>query len=89
MDAVAEDRVARNNRLRWHCRRALLELDLIFTRFWERRGALLDVETEDALRTLLAMEDHDLWALISGKVTDSESSPAREALIAELRRVDE
>jgi hypothetical protein len=41
-----EERKARINRLKWHCRRALLELDLVFDRFWERYEDSLDAQGE-------------------------------------------
>jgi antitoxin CptB len=65
-----EDRRARINRLKWHCRRALLELDLVFQRFWARvdsKETEFDTQAEAVLTRLLEMEDHDLWALVSGK----------------------
>ena len=62
-----DDRGARLRRLRWHCRRALLELDLIFQRYWQRVGDDVDAESEAALERLLAMEEHDLWELVSGR----------------------
>ena len=59
-------------RVRWQCRRALLELDLVFTRFLERHfDRLTDGQLAD-LDDLLLVEDHDLWAMINGSkpVTD-------------------
>ena len=64
MDA---DRGARLRRLRWHCRRALLELDLVFQRYWDRVGDAVDAQSEAALEQLVAMEDHDLWDLVCGR----------------------
>ncbi|MCK6387511.1 FAD assembly factor SdhE [Zoogloea sp.] len=53
-------------RVRWQCRRALLELDLVFTRFLERHfDHLTDGQLAD-LDDLLLVEDHDLWAMING-----------------------
>jgi antitoxin CptB len=53
-------------RVRWHCRRALLELDLVFTRFLEQHfDQLTDVQLAD-LEDLLLTEDHDLWAMVNG-----------------------
>lgn len=53
-------------RVRWQCRRALLELDLVFTRFLERHfDRLTDGQLAD-LDDLLVVEDHDLWAMING-----------------------
>lgn len=71
---MPEDRHIRLGRLRWHCRRALLELDLLFERFWQRHGDTIDMQDEAALKQLLALEDHDLWALVSGaqKIDDPQ-----------------
>ena len=63
----------RQRRLRWRSRRALLELDLYFERFWQRQQERsLDEASLAALETLLAMEDHELWALISGRETTAD-----------------
>jgi Uncharacterized conserved protein len=69
-----EERGARLRRLRWHCRRALLELDLMFQRYWRRTGDDVDAATEAALERLVAMEDHDLWDLVSGRREDGRSA---------------
>ena len=82
---VNEQRKARINRLKWHCRRALLELDLIFERFWERHEEDLDRQGEAALTRLLELEDHDLWALLGGK--EITSDPQLADMIKQLREV--
>jgi antitoxin CptB len=53
-------------RIRWQCRRALLELDLVFTRFLERHFDRLSEDQLADLDDLLLCEDHDLWALVNG-----------------------
>ena len=55
-------------RLKWHSRRALLELDILLERFWQRRGENLDPQQALVLEELLALEDHDLWDMICGRV---------------------
>ena len=80
---VDEERGARIGRLKWHCRRALLELDLVFQRFWERHGDDLDAQGEAALARLLELEDHDLWALLSGKEVTDDPQPT--GMIVRLR----
>ena len=82
---MEEDREARINRLKWHCRRALLELDLVFDRFWERHERDLDAQGEATLERLLELEDHDLWALVSGR--ESTEDPQLAAMIERLREV--
>ncbi len=54
-------------RLRWHSRRALLELDLLLERFWRRHGDGLDEEQAVLLEELLRQEDHDLWDMLCGR----------------------
>ena len=71
-------------RVRWQCRRALLELDLVFTRFLERHfDRLTDGQLAD-LEDLLLVEDHDLWAMINGSkpVTDDRWKEMVELLRA-------
>ncbi len=53
-------------RVRWLCRRALLELDLVFARFLERHFDHLTNDQLVDLDDLLIVEDHDLWAMING-----------------------
>lgn len=62
-----ETKRARMGRLKWHSRRALLELDIVLQRYWTRQGDDLDDRSEAALARLLALEDHDLWDLVSGR----------------------
>ena len=59
---------AQLGRLKWHSRRALLELDIVLERFWAQHGDALDDRSAVALTRLLAFEDHDLWNLVSGRV---------------------
>jgi antitoxin CptB len=54
-------------RLRWRCRRGLLENDLVLQRFLDRHGERLDQRQLNALNRLLAMPDTDLWDVIAGR----------------------
>ena len=54
-------------RLRWHCRRALLELDIVFARFLATQFDSLNEEELRALQELLAYEDTELWPMVSGR----------------------
>jgi len=82
--AMDDARHARLERLRWHCRRALLELDIVFERFWQREDEL-DEQEEAALEKLLAMEDHDLWYLVSGRTETGD--PQAKSMVERLRRI--
>ncbi len=52
---------ADRNRLRWRCRRGMLELDLILERLLDETWPRLDADQRRAFEALLALEDHDLW----------------------------
>jgi antitoxin CptB len=76
MDAVAQ------NRLKWKCRRGLLELDLVLRDFVERH---LEEKEVSELNALLDLEDDELWAIVSGR---SDRFDARfGGIVARLRAV--
>ncbi|HPB90524.1 MAG: succinate dehydrogenase assembly factor 2 [Rhodocyclales bacterium] len=81
---MTEDRHTRLNRLRWQSRRALLELDLLLERFWLREETLVTEEDEAGLQQLLALDDYDLWALVSG--TEASDSKQLEKMVARIRQ---
>lgn len=53
-------------RMRWRCRRGLLELDLVLERFVEHYAELDDMQCK-VFDELLNMPDTALWDIISGK----------------------
>ena len=54
--------------LRWRAsRHALLELDIVFQRFLDQHFESLSADQFAALEELLALEDHDLWEMVSGR----------------------
>ncbi len=53
-------------RLRWRCRRGLLELDIVLGRFVERYAGL-DERQKELFDELLDLPDTTLWDMISGK----------------------
>ena len=76
MDTLAQ------SRLKWKCRRGLLELDLVLNDFVERHLQEKDLH---ALNDLLDMEDNDLWDIVSGR---SDRFDARHGgIVARLRAV--
>ncbi len=83
-EQLHEMRRVRTERLRWHSRRALLELDLVLQRFWARQPDNLEERQAEDLERLLAMEDHDLWDLLSGR--RQESDPDLQGMVALLRQ---
>ncbi len=67
------------NRLRWHCRRGMLENDLVLERFMEQHGPALEGERLAAFQRLLALSDADLWALICGRTAAEDPAEAEVA----------
>jgi antitoxin CptB len=59
-------------RIRWRCRRGLLELDIVLGRFAERHYAGLDEAQRAAFDALLDMPDNALWDMIAGR---AEAAP--------------
>lgn len=53
-------------------RRGTKEMDLILGRFWDAEGATLDPETLDLYEALLAENDQDLYAWVTGQATPPE-----------------
>jgi antitoxin CptB len=52
------------SRLRWRCRRGLLENDLFIERFFERHAASLTKRQAAALSELMELADNDLLDLM-------------------------
>jgi succinate dehydrogenase flavin-adding protein (antitoxin of CptAB toxin-antitoxin module) len=72
------------NRLRWHCRRGMLENDLILGRFLDAHGAQLDGRRLAAFSALLEYADDELWGVVSGRRECGD--PALEEVVQLLRR---
>jgi antitoxin CptB len=72
------------SRLRWRCRRGMLENDLILTRFLDARGDAITDQEVAALDILLEMSDNELWELLSGREepADAAVTPLLERLKA-------
>ena len=56
-------------RLRWDCRRGMLELDIILARFMEYHFERLTPQEVEVFKGLLAYSDPDLWELIQDRGT--------------------
>ena len=69
-------------RMRWRCRRGLLELDIVLGRFLDLHYGELDEAQRAAFNELLEVPDTLLWDMITGR----ESSPPQDA--AQQRDLD-
>jgi len=56
------------DRIRWHCRRGLLELDIVLARFLQRHLEQLSETERQAFKRLLQCSDNDLWDMVSGRL---------------------
>ena len=65
------------HRLRWKCRRGLLELDLVLERYLSRNAG------DSQLSELLELPDNDLWDIISGR-SDAYDAQLKD-VVARLR----
>jgi antitoxin CptB len=81
---MSEKLRVRSERLRWHSRRALLELDLVLQRFWQKQPEVLGEKQAEILERLLVMEDHDLWELLSGR--QDAGDPVLQDMVVLLRQ---
>ena len=73
-----------HDRLRWRCRRGMLELDLVLSAFLERHLDQLDASEIEALKVLLALPDPDLLDLVMGRA--EPEGAAEHELIALMRK---
>jgi len=75
--------MAELDKIKWHCRRGLLELDLIFERFNQKYLAGLNSEQLDRFKELLAFPDNDLLDLVMGR---AEAPDRRYTHVLQLLR---
>jgi antitoxin CptB len=74
--------MAEFDRIRWRCRRGLLELDLVLKDFLERWFDGLDPDQRQMFDELLDQPDNDLLDLALGR---SEPAPRYRAVVEMLR----
>jgi antitoxin CptB len=70
------------SKLKWRCRRGLLENDLLIERFFQRHEARLTVRQADALSALMELADNDLLDLLLRR-----KDPEGEANTADVREL--
>jgi antitoxin CptB len=78
--AIDDRRLAR---IRWRCRRGMLENDLILHRFLDTCADSLTEDDVANLDALLDMPDNALWDTFAGR--DEPGDPALAAFVARLR----
>ena len=74
------------SKLRWRCRRGLLENDLFIERFFKRYDAVITVNQASAMERLMDLSDNDLLDLLMARKAldqvdaDIDCSDVREVL---------
>ncbi|MFO1192638.1 MAG: succinate dehydrogenase assembly factor 2 [Rhodoferax sp.] len=66
------------SRLRWRCRRGMLENDLFVERFLQRHASTLTVRQAQGLTALMELSDNDLLDLHLGRRSPGQVDPALE-----------
>jgi len=61
------------SRLRWRCRRGLLENDLILARFMDARGQTMSDDEVASLDRLLQLADDELWDVFVGRAEPDDA----------------
>ena len=81
LDAVAL------NRLRWRCRRGLLENDILIERYFARHGSCITQRQADGLSALMDLPDNDLLDLLLARHEPEGAldRPAVREVLADLR----
>ena len=72
-----------NNRIRWACRRGMLELDLFLLPFFDKMYSTLDTKDQNAFVILLREKDPDLLAYLMGHATIE--NPECEGIVEKIR----
>ncbi|MBI2313477.1 MAG: succinate dehydrogenase assembly factor 2 [Betaproteobacteria bacterium] len=72
-------------RIRWRCRRGLLELDLVLMRFLDAHYEGLSEADRRALAELLDYPDVDLWHLVSGRAELDLNETRLKPVLEKLR----
>lgn len=74
------------NRLRWHCRRGMLELDVLLIPFLEGPFAALALEDQRLFERLIEGEDQDLfsWFMRSSVPEDPQFRRIVDMILADV-----
>jgi antitoxin CptB len=89
MDTPVDAR--RLSRLRWRCRRGLLENDLLIERFFRRHEGTLTGRQADGLEALMELSDNDLLDVLLARrdLPPEADRPAVREVLALMREGSE
>ncbi|MFN0316918.1 MAG: succinate dehydrogenase assembly factor 2 [Burkholderiales bacterium] len=72
-------------RIRWQCRRGMLEVDIVLQRFLDRYAEQLEPGPLISFKEILEIPDNDLWDLISGR--SETNRPDWQEVLGLLRNI--
>ena len=75
------------NRLRWRCRRGMLENDLLIDRYFDKHGSCITQRQADGLSALMDLSDNDLLDLLLARREPAGAldRPAVREVLARMR----
>jgi antitoxin CptB len=73
---------ANYNKVRWHCRRGMLELDMLLHGYFDAKYAALSEHQQKAFVDLLTWSDQDLWRCIFAD--EPVSNKLQEGIIKDM-----
>jgi len=75
------------NRLKWRCRRGLLENDILIERYFARHGSCITQRQADGLQALMDLPDNDLLDLLLARCEPAGEldRPAVHEVLAQMR----
>jgi antitoxin CptB len=86
MSAAKKPSDAARDRLRWQCRRSMLELDLAFERFLDNGYSRLNEQQREQFLQLLEYPDPTLLEWVMGKAQPDQGALAE--LVSLIRKAD-
>lgn len=73
-------------KLQWHCRRGLLELDILLNQFLSDTYSTLKDVDRHAFANLVALDDPELWQRISQPQSDEAGVQSSEQRVLNMLR---
>ena len=74
------------SRLKWRCRRGLLENDLFIERFFRQHEETITTRQAAGLEALMDLSDNDLLDLLLARSECADERPEVHEVLAQLRR---
>jgi len=80
--------VNQQNLVQYRCRRGLLELDLIFSNFYDCCYEDLSEKNKDLFLEFLGLEDNDLWYMLQEPIKSDSKFNHLVQMIQKSKKID-